>query len=451
MAASTAELTSAGTTGRVDALNHEGWGVVRAGKAVFIGGALPGELVEYRIRRRQRSHDEAELLRVIEPSADRVEPPCAHFGICGGCALQHLSPEAQRDMKDQMLRETLRRVGKVEPAQWLAPLAGEPQGYRRRARLGARFVHAKGRSLVGFRERLSSYVAAIDSCHVLRPEVGSIVSELSALVTSLSIPTRIPQIEVAVGDNATVLVMRTLSPLNADDRAKLVAFEQQHNVHWLLQAGSPRHLEPVSGEAPDLWYELPEFDVRLHFQPADFIQVNGPMNRSLVARVVELLELTPDSRVLDLYCGLGNFTLPLARRALQVVGLEGEEGLVQRARDNAVRNGLTNVHFATANLAGEGAAESCLSLAGQLGGAPSHVLLDPPRTGAVDVLPAVARLAPKRLVYVSCHPGTLARDLAILVTEHGFRLRSAGIVDMFPHTSHVESVAVLDGPGVKGQ
>ncbi|MGC4027660.1 MAG: 23S rRNA (uracil(1939)-C(5))-methyltransferase RlmD [Steroidobacteraceae bacterium] len=445
--AATAELTSAGAVGRVEALNHDGWGVVRTGKAVFVAGALPGELIEYRIRRRQRSHDEAELLRVIEPSTDRVEPPCAHFGKCGGCALQHLSPDAQRGIKDQMLRETLRRIGKVEPEQWLEPLSGEPAGYRRRARLGARYVHAKQRSLVGFRERLSSYVAAIDRCHVLRAEVGELISDLSALVTSLSVPTRIPQIEVAVGDNATVLVLRTLSPLCTEDRAKLAAFEVRHGVRWLLQAGSPQQLEPVSGAEPDLWYELPEFDVRLHFQPADFIQINGGMNRRLVGRVVELLELTPESQVLDLFCGLGNFTLPLARRSAQVVGIEGEEGLVQRARDNAASNGLANARFAAANLAGEEAAERCLLLAQRLGGPYSHVLLDPPRTGAAEVLPTVARLAPRRLVYVSCHPGSLARDLAILVTAHGFRLRAAGIVDMFPHTSHVESVAVLDGPG----
>lgn len=437
---------SAGTVGQVDSLNHEGWGVVRAGKTVFVAGALPGETIEYRIRRRQRSHDEAELLRVIEPSPQRVTPPCAHFGHCGGCALQHLAPAAQRDIKEQMLRETLRRVGKVEPARWLEPLHGVTAGYRRRARLGARFVHAKGRSLVGFRERLSSYVAAIDRCHVMRPEVGELIGELSALVTSLSIPTRIPQVEVAVGDNATVLVLRILSPLSAADRQRLVDFETRHGVRWLLQAGSPQRLEAVSEPPPELWYELPEFDVSLVFEPADFIQVNGAMNRLMVSRVVDLLELDPDSRVLDLFCGLGNFTLPLARRAAQVTGLEGEAGLVARAAQNAARNGIGNVTFHAANLAGEEASGHCLALARRLGGPYTHVLLDPPRTGALDVLPAVAELAPRRLVYVSCHPGSLARDLAILVTAHGFRLQAAGIVDMFPHTSHVESIAVLDGP-----
>jgi len=431
-------------TGRVDDLNQEGWGVVRGGKTVFVAGALPGELVEYRIRRRERSHDEAEVVRVLERSPDRIEPGCAHFGICGGCSLQHLAPASQLAIKDNMLRETLRRIGKVEPARWLPPLAAEPWGYRRRARLGARFVHAKGRSLVGFREKMSSYVADVQQCRVLAPPVGELIGPLSELVTKLSIPMRIPQIEVAVADNATVLVMRTLSPLSAADRQLLQDFARQHDVHWLLQAGRPDQLESLQGEVPPLWYALPDYDLRLAFQPADFIQVNGAMNRRLIAQVLALLELDAQSQVLDLFCGLGNFTLPIARTARAVVGMEGEAGLIERARANAMANGLNNTRFAVANLAGEEAAARCLALA-QDGGY-SHVLVDPPRTGAADILPALARLGPRRLVYVSCHPGSLARDLGILVSEHGFSLAAAGIVDMFPHTSHVESVAVLDGP-----
>ena len=254
-----------------------------------------------------------------------------------------------------------------------------------------------------------------------------------------------PQIEVAVGDNATMLVMRTLSPLSAADRELMREFAHRHGVHWLLQAGRPDQLEPLEEGTPGLWYELPAHGVRLAFEPTDFIQVNGDVNRRLVGRVLEELQLDAGSRVLDLFCGLGNFTLPMARIAGSVVGIEGEAGLIARARANAVSNGLANARFGVANLAGEGAVERCLSLAGN--DEFTHVLLDPPRTGAADVLPAVARLAPRRLVYVSCHPGSLARDLGILVTDHGFLLRAAGIVDMFPHTSHVESVAVLDGPG----
>ncbi|HWL61743.1 MAG TPA: 23S rRNA (uracil(1939)-C(5))-methyltransferase RlmD [Steroidobacteraceae bacterium] len=432
-------------TARVDGLNHDGWGVVRgAGKAVFVAGALPGELVEYRTRRRQRSHDEAELVAVLEPAPDRITPGCAHYGTCGGCSLQHLAPESQLKMKDAQLREALRRIGKVEPLEWLPPLSGDPWGYRRRARLGARFVHARGRSLVGFREKMSSYVAEVEQCPVLRPEVGRLIGELSRLVTSLSIPARIPQIEAAIGDALTVLVVRVLEPPSAADRALLEAFERQHGLRILLQAGRPDQLEALSGDAPSLWYGLPEYDLKLAFQPADFIQVNGAMNRLLIQHVLGLLELDAQSVVLDLFCGLGNFTLPLATRAQRVVGIEGDAGLIARAQANAAANGLGNVHFHVANLAGEEAVQRCLALAG--GAGYSHVLVDPPRTGALDVLPALARLAPRRLAYVSCHPGSLARDLGILVTEHGFSLRSAGIVDMFPHTSHVESVAILDGP-----
>ncbi len=432
-------------TGRIDGLNHDGWGVVRAGKAVFVAGALPGELVEYRIRRRQRNFDEAELVQVIEPAADRIEPACAHFGTCGGCALQHLAPQSQLLIKDGMLREALRRIGKVEPEHWLAPLAGEPWGYRRRARLGARFVHAKGRSMVGFRERMSSFVADISRCPVLVPQVGNLIGELSALITNLSIPTRIPQIEVAAGDDCRVLVLRILSPLSDADRAALLQFEQQHQLRWLLQPGGPSSLEPLQGAMPQLWYGLPAYGLRMAFEPADFIQVNGPMNQRLIAHVLELLQLDSGSQVLDLFCGLGNFTLPLATRAGRVLGMEGDAGLVARAQANATANGLANAQFVAANLAGDGAALRIQSAAG--GGSWSHVLLDPPRTGALDILPAIAELAPRRVIYVSCHPGSLARDLGILITEHGFTLAAAGIVDMFPHTSHVESVAVLNGPG----
>jgi 23S rRNA (uracil1939-C5)-methyltransferase len=440
-------LVSEPVTGRVDALNHEGWGVVRAGKTVFVAGALPGETVEYIVRRSERSHDEAQLLKVIEPAADRVAPRCAHFGTCGGCSLQHLAPESQLAIKDAMLRETLRRIGKVEPLQWLPALSGDHWGYRRRARLGARFVHAKGRSMVGFREKMSSFVADIERCEVLVPQVGNLIAALSKLVTELSIPTRIPQIEVAAGDGVTVLVMRVLSPLNETDRTLLAAFEDEHEVRWLLQSGRPDQLETLRGPVPALKYELPAYGLTLAFEPADFIQVNGDMNRRLIDHVLQLLQLDGDAEVLDLFCGLGNFTLPLATRARRVVGVEGDAGLIARARANASANGLANVAFHVGNLAGEDAVQRCLALA--QGGSYSHVLIDPPRTGAADVLPALAALKPRRLVYVSCHPGSLARDLGILVSEHGFTLQSAGIVDMFPHTSHVESVAVLDGPGAR--
>jgi 23S rRNA (uracil1939-C5)-methyltransferase len=280
---------------------------------------------------------------------------------------------------------------------------------------------------------------------VLVPQVGNLITALSEVVSQLSVPMRIPQIEVAAGDNLTVLVMRVLSPLNAADHELLREFERAHGVRWLLQAGRPDALESLDGSEPELWYELPAYGLRLNFKPADFIQVNGPMNRRLIDHVLGLMELDGESEVLDLFCGLGNFTLPLATRARRVVGIEGDAGLIERARANAAANHLTNAEFHVGDLAGPEAVARCLGMA--RGGRYSHVLIDPPRTGAADVLAALAQLRPQRLVYVSCHPGSLARDLGILVTEHGFSLQSVGIVDMFPHTSHVESVAVLNGPG----
>jgi len=434
--------------GAVAALNSDGEGVVREGKTAFVAGALPGEQIRFQRYAAHKGYDEARLLEVLEASPDRVVPRCRHFGVCGGCALQHLSHDAQLAAKDRELRDALERVGRVAPAAWLAPLQGPVWGYRRRARLGARYVTSKERSLVGFRERTGSFVADIDRCDVLVPKVGEMIPALSRLATQLSIRMRLPQIEVAAADNQTALVLRTLSPPSAADRELMAAFEEEQGVRIYLQAGSPNNLETLDGRDEPLWYELPEFDLRLTFLPSDFVQINGEMNQRMIARVVELLGLDASSQLLDLFCGLGNFTLPIARHAATVVGIEGEAGLVQRARDNAAANGLANVRFHAANLAGPEASTQCLRLAGAAS-VFTHVLLDPPRTGARDVLEAVAALAPRRVVYVSCHPGSLARDLAILVDTHGFRLRAAGIVDMFPHTNHVESVAVLDGPGVR--
>jgi 23S rRNA (uracil1939-C5)-methyltransferase len=428
--------------GLVAALNHDGEGVVREGKTAFVAGALPGERVRFRRRSMHRSHDEADLLEVLTPSPERVVPGCPHFGICGGCALQHLDPAMQLQAKQRELLDTLLRVANLVPPQVLPAIEGPVWGYRRKARLGARYVTARERSLVGFRERTSSFVAALDSCPVLDPRVGQRILELSALATSLSVRKRLPQIEVAAGDNGVVLVLRLLDDATEADLEHLRAFERAHGIRLLIQRNGPDVLDALDGTPIDLWYELPDFDVRLHFRPTDFVQVNGETNRRLVSRVIELLGLTPASRVLDLFCGLGNFTLPIARRAGSVLGIEGDRGLVQRARDNAAANGLPNAHFEQANLAGEEGEATCRRLT-EAAGPFSHVLLDPPRTGAREVLASVARLAPGTIVYVSCHPGSLARDLGILTTEHGYRLAAAGVVDMFPHTSHVESVAVL--------
>jgi len=425
-------------TGRVDSLTQDGEGVVRGGKTAFVAGALPGETVSYIRRRHHRQHDEAELVAVLEASRARVTPRCAHFGVCGGCALQHLDSDAQLAIKEQQLRDSLERVGRVSPRSWLAPLRGPQWQYRRRARLGARYVRSRGRSMVGFRERFSSHVAELARCEVLAEPVDALIAPLGVLITALSIRERVPQIEVAVADNAVVLVVRVLAAPTAEDEQRLLAFEAAHGARIYLQPAGLDSVRPLQGAAAALDYRLPEFDVRLAFEPSDFIQINAALNRSLVGRVVELLELDAQARVLDLFCGLGNFTLPMARRAAHVLGVEGDAALVARARDNATANGLGNAEFHTANLAG-----ADFGVAPWAARSYSHVLLDPPRAGAREVLPLVHQCGARRVVYVSCHPGSLARDLGILVHDLGFELLAAGVADMFPQTTHVESLAVL--------
>ena len=433
--------------GRIAGLTHEGEGVVHGGKTAFVAGALPGEQVRFRRTRRHRQHDEAQLLEVLEPSAGRVVPRCAHFGVCGGCALQHLEPQRQLEAKEAELRDVLTRVARVAPQRWLDPLGGPVWGYRRRARLGAKFVYKKGTVVVGFRERAAPYVAQLASCEVLTPPAGALIAPLGALLTRLTIREHVPQIEVAVADNATALVLRILRPLADEDRALLAEFSATHGVRLFLQpAGldSVHELDTAGGAglAPQpLHYALPRFGLELQFAPTDFIQVNGAVNQSLVARAVELLEPTSSAVVLDLFCGLGNFTLPLARSAAHVVGVEGDGVLVERARANARHNGIDNVEFHSTDLAAVAPAT-----APWLRQRYTHVLLDPPRTGARALLPTLAQLAPARVLYISCHPGSLARDLGVLVHEHGFALAAAGVVDMFPHTAHVESLALLTGP-----
>ena len=435
-------------TGAVVALTHEGDGIVRAGKAAFVPGALPGELIRFRRRARHRQYDEGVLLEVLERSAARVTPACAHFGICGGCALQHLAPAAQLAAKELELRNNLERMARVTPREWLAPLAGPAWGYRRRARLSAKFVAKKGRVLVGFRERFKPYVSAIASCEVLAPAAAALIQPLSAALTGLSIREQVPQIEVSIADNAVALVLRVLSAPASADLAALGAFEAQHGVRLYLQTGgldSVRRLKAVPLEEP-LRYALPAFALELEFAPTDFIQVNREVNEALVARAVELLGVEADSRVLDLYCGIGNFTLALARRAGSVVGVEADERLVARARHNAQRHGLDNARFESLDLAEEAAAQAAC-----MREAYSHVLIDPPRAGARAMLPTVARLSPQRLLYISCHPGSLARDVGMLVHDYGFILQAAGVLDMFPHTMHVESLALLERPAARGR
>ncbi|HEX4378224.1 MAG TPA: 23S rRNA (uracil(1939)-C(5))-methyltransferase RlmD [Steroidobacteraceae bacterium] len=424
-------------TGVVAALTHEGAGIVHEGKTAFVAGALPGEQIRFRRQRSHGQHDEALLEEVLSPSAERVAPRCRHFDVCGGCALQHLDGAAQLRLKEQQLRDTLTRIGRVSPQQWLTPVSGPSYGYRRRARLGVKYVERKERVLVGFRERNSNLIAAIERCEVLAPPVDGLIAPLCTLIAQLSIRTRLPQIEVATGDDAVVLVLRVLDPPSETDLELLRAFQTQHAVRIHLQSGGIDSIRPLNAAEPALSYGLPEAQLTLEFRPTDFVQINAAINQTLVSTAVDLLELDSDSRVLDLFCGLGNFSLAMARRAAQVVGVEGDSGMVERARGNAQRNGLSNVQFHSADLFAD------VRGAPWLAGTYSHVLLDPPRAGAREVLPAVAQLAPRRLLYVSCHPATLARDVGLLVHEHGLRLLAAGVVDMFPHTAHVESLALL--------
>jgi 23S rRNA (uracil1939-C5)-methyltransferase len=429
--------------GTVAALTHDGEGIIREGKTVFVGGALPGELIRFRRLRSHRGHDEGQLLEVITASADRVTPRCPHFGTCGGCALQHLAGQRQIQIKEQELRDALERVAKVRPQAWLAPLGGPQWGYRRRARLGARYVPKKGRVVVGFRERLAPYIAALDGCDVVSPPVGALITPLSQLLTGLSARDSIPQIEVAVAENVTALVFRVLCAVPQSDIAALQDFERRHGLRIYLQTGGLATVAPLEAGADlePLRYSLPEFAVTYDFAPTDFVQINAAVNAAMVSRVLSLLELDAHSRVLDLFCGLGNFSLPLARHAGTVLGIEGDAALVQRARHNAHMNGLGNAQFLVANLS-----QTLPLNAPLLAGGFSHVVLDPPRAGALDVMPTIAHLAPRKVAYISCHPGSLARDIAVLVHEFGFELRAAGVLDMFPHTAHVESLAVLTPP-----
>ena len=422
----------------ITGLSHDGRGIARIdGKTAFVPGALPGELVTVERSRRRGSFDEATLLSVERAAADRVEPRCSAYGTCGGCALQHAAPSLQRAAKHQALVDELGRIGKVTPQQWLEPLTGPEFNYRRRARLGVKYVAKKGRVLVGFRERAAPYVADVSVCEVLAPPVSTLIEPLAALIGALTIRERIPQVEVAIADAATALVFRNLEAPSAADSAALIDFGTAHGVDVWLQPAGLASAAPLGPHRP-LTYRLAEGDVTLSFQPLDFIQVNGALNDRMVSQALDWLAAGPADAVLDLYCGLGNFTLPIARRAGRVHGVEGEAGLIDRARANARANGIENAEFSVADLA-----RDCRDLPFARDRY-QRVLLDPPRVGAREMLPLIAALRPARVVYISCHPGSLARDAGLLVHEHGFRLLAAGIMDMFPHTAHVESMAVFE-------
>jgi 23S rRNA (uracil1939-C5)-methyltransferase len=425
--------------GDVVDLTHDGRGVARIdGKAVFIEGALPGERVRFRVLKRRRSVDEAGLVNVMVASAERVEPRCAHFGICGGCSLQHLSGEAQLAGKQKQLLEDLERIGKVQPLQVLAPLRGPQWGYRRRARLGVKYVHKKGRVLAGFREREKPYLADIQRCEVLLESLATLPRELAALTETLSIKEQLRQVEVAAGDNAVALVFRVMQPPSAEDLQKIADFGAQRALQIFLQPGGLDSVTALRNDYPPLAYAIDGGAVRMEFGPVDFIQVNRDINAAMVDAAIGILAPCDSDRVLDLFCGLGNFTLPLARRARQVTGVEGDAALVAKAHANALRNGIGNVAFAVENLF------EPANFAAWADQRYDLVLLDPPRAGAAELMTRMPKWQPRKVVYISCHPGSLARDAGILVNEHGFTLSAAGVMDMFPHTTHVESIAVFE-------
>jgi 23S rRNA (uracil1939-C5)-methyltransferase len=384
----------------IDSLSHDGRGVAHIdGKAVFIHGALPGEEVSFRYTRKRRSFDEGRAQTVLKPSPERVEPGCLHFDICGGCSLQHQAPAAQILAKQQLLLDAFERIGKVEPALILKPLTtGDPWGYRKKARLGVKYVPKKDKVLVGFRERGSSFLADIRHCPVLDPQLGNLLTPLSEMIGELSIRERVPQIEVAVGDRGCVLIFRLLEPSSEADRGRLLAFGQEWGVAISLQEGGPDTVTPLSTAGGDLCYALPKQQVNIRFLPTDFTQINSGLNQLMVARAMELLDPRPGDRLLDLFCGLGNFTLPLARRAGSVVGIEGDEGLVERARQNARENDIHNVRYYAANLYDSLEQEPWLTESFD------KALLDPPRTGAVEVLGLLPKLGVGRILYVSCYP-----------------------------------------------
>ncbi len=423
----------------IESLDHEGRGVAhRDGKAVFVDGALTGELVEALTYRSKPSYEQAQTTRILRASPFRVEPRCRWFGICGGCTHQHLHEAAQVAAKQRVLEDCFAHLGKVEPEQMLSPIHGPTWGYRRKARLSVRNVPKKGGVLVGFHERRSSYVADMLGCEVLPPQIGGLLPELRRLVTELTVRDRLPQIEVAVGDAISVLVLRILEPLSPTDEARVRSFADTHGVQIWLQPKGPESAQPFHPlDAPGLDYRLAEFDLVMPFRPTEFTQVNQDVNRMLVRRALRLLDPQPGERIADFFCGLGNFTLPIARRGADVLGIEGSFQLVQRGLENAALNGLAGrCRFQYMDLFQM--APGLLAALGEF----DKWLVDPPRDGAIELVKSLPETGgPRRIVYVSCNPATLARDAAVLVHTKGYRLKAAGVANMFPHTAHVESIA----------
>jgi len=425
----------------IDSLTSDARGIARINdKVTFIAGALPGEVVKFRYSRCKSKYDEGVVEQIVSASTDRVQPRCEYHLICGGCSLQHLSAEAQIRIKQQSLLDNLQQIGKAIPLEVLAPITGDYWGYRRKARLGVRDVKAKGRVLVGFREKSNRYLADIHSCEVLDHSVGHRLDELSDLIGAMHGRQTIAQIEVAVSDDETALVLRHLEKLDEHDLAMLTDYAKQKGLIIYLQPGGPETITPLWPLTPRLKYVIPGYDIQIEFLPSDFTQVNASINQKMVSAAIELLQLQAGDSVLDLFCGLGNFASAIARSVEQVTGVEGDTGLVDRARQNAAANQLDNIQFQAANLFED------ISLQAWSNRQYDKLLLDPPRSGAQAVVEQINRISPDRIVYVSCHPASLARDTEVLLRS-GYRLLQAGVMDMFPHTMHVESIAVFEKAG----
>ena len=425
----------------IESLDHEGRGIAHAdGKVIFIEGALTGERVTYSSYRKKNNFEQAQVEKILKQSFMRVQPKCPVFGVCGGCSMQHLDARAQVDVKQRVLEDNLQRIGKVKPEVILPAIYGQPWGYRQRARLSVRHVLKKGKTLVGFREKNGKYVADMQHCEILTPKIAALLPLLGELNEKFTRRDIIPQIEVAVGEHVDVLVLRILDALTPADEALIREFADAHQVQIWTQTKGPETVKPFyPPDAPQLSYSLPEFGITMPFAPTEFTQVNSDMNRLMVGRAMRLLDPQPGERIADFFCGLGNFTLPIARSGAQVTGIEGSDALVKRAIQNAAHNGLSgNTTFRMMNLFEM--AESVLAGLGKM----DKWLVDPPRDGAIELMKSISdETAPRRIVYVSCSPATLARDAEVLVHVKGYQLKKAGVMNMFPQTSHVESIAVF--------
>ncbi|SDJ93550.1 23S rRNA (uracil(1939)-C(5))-methyltransferase RlmD [Microbulbifer yueqingensis] len=430
----------AGTpTVEIERLSHEVRGIGQVkGKTVFVDNALPGETVRIAYTASRSKFAEGVAREILHASPDRCLPRCRHFDTCGGCALQYMEPAAQIAAKQDILCDQLRRFAGIEVPEILPPLAAAPYGYRRKARLGIRASRSRG-VVLGFREKRSNNLTPISECPIMPESFAAKIPALANLIRECEGRAGFAHLEVAIGEDATGLVLRHLQPLSEKDLALWLAFAQANSFHLYLQPGGADSAHRVwpDGQRERLHYQLPEFSLELGFHPLDFIQVNFAINRQMVSRAVELLDIRPGERVLDLFCGLGNFTLPLARRAAQVVGVEGAPELLARARENAVRNGVDNVQFHAADLTADITSRPWAKAGFD------KILIDPPRTGAIEVIRELARFGAEKVVYVSCNPATLARDTAEL-EKLGYRLARAGVMDMFPQTTHVESIALFE-------